>query len=190
MPADVLRDGTRPAPILVICLGLQLALDESEEDGRPSRRARPRPRAAVRSRSSASRASLGSGRAVGRGPYWFATRTNCEPIRRWPRARGTPPSSITCASVGVQFHPEKTALPPTFLERCLFRALIPRLDVAVGRVVKACASASCSRRRRSGRARRRVLGRRCGRARLPRIFRDVTSSGCRVAVAARVGPST
>jgi imidazole glycerol-phosphate synthase subunit HisH len=108
--------------ILGICLGLQLALDESEEDG------------------GVAGLGLVSGRAVrlqdGRIPrigwapvdpggetYWFAHSYAAETPAMTATSEGVAAVVESGSFVGVQFHPEKSgAAGARFLERCLSRA--------------------------------------------------------------------
>jgi imidazole glycerol phosphate synthase glutamine amidotransferase subunit len=109
-------------PILGICLGLQLALDETEEDGGV--------------------VGLGflPGRAVqlrvGRVPRigWAVVEPECEAYyfahsfaAETPKATSTSEGLVAAAEhgsfLGVQFHPEKSGAAGTrYLERCLSRA--------------------------------------------------------------------
>ena len=109
-------------PILGICLGLQLALDESEEDG------------------GVAGLGLAPGRAVqlrdGRIPrigwatldpggetFWFAHSYAAETPAATATSEGLTAVVEHGSFVGVQFHPEKSgAAGGRFLERCLSRA--------------------------------------------------------------------
>ena len=109
------------APTLGICLGLQLALDESEEDG------------------GVSGLGLISGRAVrlrqGRIPrigwapveplgeaYYFAHSYAAETSAATAHSEGLVAEVRTDAFTGVQFHPEKSAAAGArYLARCLSR---------------------------------------------------------------------
>ena len=94
-------------PMLGICLGLQLALEESEEDGGvdglgilPGR--------AVRLARAACRGSAGRGRAGGEA-YYFAHSYAAEtPCRDGVVRRASSPRRARGAFLGVQFHPEKS----------------------------------------------------------------------------------
>lgn len=109
-------------PILGVCLGLQLALDESEEDG------------------GVAGLGLVAGRAVrlreGRVPrigwapvepngetYWFAHSYAAETDAAVATSEGIVAVVESGSFLGVQFHPEKSgAAGARFLERCLSRA--------------------------------------------------------------------
>jgi glutamine amidotransferase len=116
--ADVLRARTKP--ILGICLGLQLALESSEEDG------------------GVEGLGIVPGRAVrltdGRIPrigwayvedeaYWFAHSYVADSPAVTARSEGLAAVVEHGSFTGVQFHPEKSgAAGARFLERCLSRA--------------------------------------------------------------------
>jgi len=109
-------------PILGVCLGLQLALDESEEDG------------------GVAGLGLVAGRAVrlreGRVPrigwapvepngetYWFAHSYAAETDAAVATSEGIVAVVESGSFLGVQFHPEKSGeAGARFLERCLSRA--------------------------------------------------------------------
>jgi imidazole glycerol phosphate synthase glutamine amidotransferase subunit len=109
-------------PILGICLGLQLALDESEEDGgiaglglAPGRAVRLRngriPRIGW--------ASLDPGGET----FWFAHSYTAETPAATATSEGLTAVVEHGSFVGVQFHPEKSgAAGGRFLEQCLSRA--------------------------------------------------------------------
>jgi len=120
---DALRDrGAAGRPTLGICLGLQLALDETEEDG------------------GVAGLGLAPGRAVrlrnGRVPrigwatldpqgdtYWFAHSYAAESPAATATSEGLTAVVEHGAFVGVQFHPEKSgAAGARFLSACLSRA--------------------------------------------------------------------
>ena len=128
---DALRERAAAGrPVLGICLGLQIALDESEEDGgvagarprRGTRRAR-----AVRDRlaSDASRASAGPRlprRSSAGEAYWFAHSYAAETEAATATSEGLVAVVESGAFTGVQFHPEKSgAAGARYLERCLSR---------------------------------------------------------------------
>jgi len=109
-------------PILGICLGLQLALDESEEDGGvaglglvPGRAVRLRDGRVPR-----------IGWAVvepGDEAYWFAHSYAAETDTVTATSEGIAAVVEHGSFLGVQFHPEKSgAAGARFLERCLSRA--------------------------------------------------------------------
>ena len=113
---------SRGRPVLGICLGLQLALEESEEDGGvpglgllPGRAVRLRggrvPRigwAAVEPEGAA---------------YWFAHSYSAETEAATATSEGIVAEARAGSFVGVQHHPEKSgAAGARFLERCLSRA--------------------------------------------------------------------
>jgi imidazole glycerol-phosphate synthase subunit HisH len=119
----VLRDRHAAGrPILGICLGLQLALDESEEDG------------------GVAGLGLVPGRAVrlvaervprigwaevdpGGDAYWFAHSYAAETNATVAMSEGVAAIVEHGSFTGVQFHPEKSgAAGARFLERCLSRA--------------------------------------------------------------------
>jgi len=130
---------------LGICLGLQIALDESEEDGGtpglglvPGRAVRLRaervPRigwAAVEPLASP-KATRSSGRATAALPsslpasgeaYWFAHSYAAETDAATATSEGFVAVVEDGVFTGVQFHPEKSgAAGARFLERCLSRA--------------------------------------------------------------------
>jgi imidazole glycerol phosphate synthase glutamine amidotransferase subunit len=120
---DALRERAAAGrPVLGICLGLQIALDESEEDG------------------GVSGLGLAAGRAVrlrteriprigwatvdpGGEAYWFAHSYAAETEAATATSEGLVAVVENGAFTGVQFHPEKSgAAGARFLERCLSRA--------------------------------------------------------------------
>jgi glutamine amidotransferase len=131
--ADVLRERHAAGkPILGICLGLQLALDESEEDGGveglgivPGRAVRLHgervPRigwAAVEPATSVSDVAL---RASGEA-YWFAHSYEAKTDATVATSEGHSAIVEHGSFTGVQFHPEKSgAAGARFLEQCLSR---------------------------------------------------------------------
>jgi imidazole glycerol phosphate synthase glutamine amidotransferase subunit len=109
-------------PILGICLGLQLAVDESEEDGGvpglglvPGRAVRLRGGRIPR---------IGWAEVEPSGEaYWFAHSYAVETPATVATSEGVAAIVESGAFVGVQFHPEKSgAAGARFLERCLSRA--------------------------------------------------------------------
>jgi imidazole glycerol phosphate synthase glutamine amidotransferase subunit len=115
---EVLRARTKPT--LGICLGLQLALESSEEDGGvdglgivPGR--------AVRLRNG--RIPRIGWAYVGDEAYWFAHSYVAESPAVTATSEGLAAVVEHGSFTGVQFHPEKSgAAGARFLERCLSRA--------------------------------------------------------------------
>lgn len=120
--ADVLRERHGAGrPILGICLGLQLALDESEEDGGvaglglvPGRAVRLREGRVPR---------IGWARVEPSGAtYWFAHSYACETPAATATSEGFAAVVEHGSFTGVQFHPEKSGRAGArFLESCLSR---------------------------------------------------------------------
>ncbi len=115
---EALRARAR-GPTLGICLGLQLALEHSEEDGgvdgpRPPARPRtPSPRGA----RAADR--LGAGRPA-RDTFYFAHSFAADTSAATAWSEGYVAEARSGAFLGVQFHPEKSgAAGARYLERCL-----------------------------------------------------------------------
>ena len=109
-------------PILGICLGLQLALDETEEDGgvaglglAPGRAVRVRGGRVPR---------IGWAPIEGGGEtFWFAHSYAADTPAATATSEGLAAVVEHGSFVGVQFHPEKSgAAGARFLERCLSRA--------------------------------------------------------------------
>ena len=109
-------------PILGVCLGLQLALDESEEDGGvtglglvPGRAVRLREGRVPR---------IGWAPVVPGGEtYWFAHSYAAETDAAVATSEGIVAVVESGSFLGVQFHPEKSgAAGARFLENCLSRA--------------------------------------------------------------------
>ncbi len=120
---DALRERAAAGrPILGICLGLQLALDESEEDGGVAGLGLA-PGRAVRLRD-------GRVPRIGWAPvepdgetYWFAHSYAAETDAAVATSEGIVAVVESGAFLGVQFHPEKSgAAGARFIERCLSRA--------------------------------------------------------------------
>jgi imidazole glycerol phosphate synthase glutamine amidotransferase subunit len=107
---------------LGICLGLQLALDESEEDGGveglglvPGRAVRLRDGRVPR----IGWATVDPGSEA----YWFAHSYAAETDAATATSEGIPAVVEHGSFLGVQFHPEKSgAVGARFLEQCLSRA--------------------------------------------------------------------
>ena len=120
---DALRERAAAGrPILGVCLGLQLALDESEEDGGVAGLGLV-PGRAVRLRE-------GRVPRIGWAPvepsgetYWFAHSYAAETDAAVATSEGIVAIVESGSFLGVQFHPEKSgAAGQRFLERCLSRA--------------------------------------------------------------------
>jgi imidazole glycerol phosphate synthase glutamine amidotransferase subunit len=109
-------------PTLGICLGLQLALEETEEDGGvaglgilPGRAARIRGGRVPR----IGWAPVEPGGA----PFYFAHSYACTTPAATAWSEGLVAETRSGSFVGVQFHPEKSgAAGARYLERCLSRA--------------------------------------------------------------------
>jgi imidazole glycerol-phosphate synthase subunit HisH len=117
---DVLRARTKPT--LGICLGLQLALDHTDEDGGvdglalvPGRAVRVQAERVPR---------MGWARVEPDGEaYWFAHSYVADSPATTATSEGLAAIVEHGAFTGVQFHPEKSgAAGARFLERCLSRA--------------------------------------------------------------------
>jgi len=109
-------------PILGICLGLQLALDETEEDGGVAGLGLA-PGRAVRVRSGRV-PRIGWAPIDGGGEtFWFAHSYAADTPAATATSEGLAAVVEHGSFVGVQFHPEKSgAAGARFLERCLSRA--------------------------------------------------------------------
>jgi imidazole glycerol phosphate synthase glutamine amidotransferase subunit len=115
---DVLRARTKPT--LGICLGLQLALEESEEDGGVAGLGIV-PGRAVRLRDG--RVPRIGWAYVGGTAYWFAHSYVAESPAVTATSEGLAAIVEHGSFTGVQFHPEKSGpAGQRFLERCLSRA--------------------------------------------------------------------
>jgi imidazole glycerol phosphate synthase glutamine amidotransferase subunit len=115
---DVLRARTKPT--LGICLGLQLALESSEEDGGVDGLGLV-PGRAVRLRDG--RVPRIGWAYVGEEAYWFAHSYVAESPAVTACSEGLAAIVEHGSFTGVQFHPEKSgAAGARFLERCLSRA--------------------------------------------------------------------
>jgi imidazole glycerol-phosphate synthase subunit HisH len=109
-------------PILGVCLGLQLALDESEEDGGVAGLGLV-PGRAVRLRSERVPRIGWAPVQPGGEAYWFAHSYEAETDATVATSEGHAAIVEHGAFVGVQFHPEKSgAAGERFLQRCLSRA--------------------------------------------------------------------
>jgi imidazole glycerol phosphate synthase glutamine amidotransferase subunit len=120
---DALRERVRRGrPVLGICLGLQLALEESEEDG-GVRGLGLVPGRAVRLREGrVPRIGWASVEPEG-AAYWFAHSYAAETDAATATSEGVVAEARAGSFVGVQYHPEKSgAAGARFLERCLSRA--------------------------------------------------------------------
>jgi imidazole glycerol phosphate synthase glutamine amidotransferase subunit len=106
---------------LGICLGLQLALEESEEDGGvaglglvPGRATRLREGRVPR---------IGWAEVDGHGTFWFAHSYAADTPAATARSEGVAAVVEFGSFLGVQFHPERSGpAGARFLERCLSRA--------------------------------------------------------------------
>ena len=180
--------------ILGICLGLQLALDESEEDGGvaglglvPGRAVRlqggrvPRigwahvePLASLKATRSSGRATAALHRRFQPAARRTGSRTPTQPRRprRPPRARASPPSSSRARSPACSSIPRRAA--PRV--RASWSNASPALDPVPRRGGRARRQGrqvpGPARRRRSRRARRGVFRRGRRRARVPRYLGD------------------
>jgi glutamine amidotransferase len=119
--ADVLRERhARGAPILGICLGLQLALERTEEDGGVEGLGIVPGRAV---RLQAERVPRIGWADVDGEAYWFAHSYAAESPATVSTSEGVAAIVEHGSFTGVQFHPEKSgAAGARFLERCLSRA--------------------------------------------------------------------
>jgi imidazole glycerol phosphate synthase glutamine amidotransferase subunit len=109
-------------PILGICLGLQLALDESEEDGGVEGLGLV-PGRAVRLQSGRVPRIGWSVVDPGAQAYWFAHSYAAETEATVATSEGVAAIVEHGSFTGVQFHPEKSgAAGARFLEQCLSRA--------------------------------------------------------------------
>jgi imidazole glycerol phosphate synthase glutamine amidotransferase subunit len=120
---DALRErATAGRPILGICLGLQLALDETEEDGGVAGLGLV-PGRAVRLREGRVPRIGWAPVEPGGDAYWFAHSYAAETAAATATSEGLTAVVESGGFLGVQFHPEKSgAAGARFLERCLSRA--------------------------------------------------------------------
>lgn len=121
--ADVLRarvaDGRA---VLGICLGAQIALDESEEDGGTAGLGLVPGRAVRLQAERVPRIGWASVDPGGE-TYWFAHSYACETDATVATSEGHAAIIESGSFLGVQFHPEKSgAAGARFLESCLSRA--------------------------------------------------------------------
>jgi imidazole glycerol phosphate synthase glutamine amidotransferase subunit len=112
----------RGAPTLGICLGLQLALEGSDEDGGVEGLA-ILPGRAVRLRSGRVPRIGWASVEPGGEAYYFAHSFAAETSAATARSEGVVAEARLGNFLGVQFHPEKSAVAGSrYLERCLSRA--------------------------------------------------------------------
>ena len=113
---------TRRGPILGICLGLHLALEESEEDGGVSGLALVPGRAVRLTNGRVPRIGWAAVEPAGEA-FWFAHSYAAETPAATARSEGLVAEVRHGSFLGVQFHPEKSgAAGVRWLERCLSRA--------------------------------------------------------------------
>ena len=119
---DVLRERVADGrPVLGICLGLQIALDESEEDGGVAGLGLVAGRT-VRLRAERVPRIGWAPVEPGGETYWFAHSYACETDATVATSEGLAAIVLDGAFTGVQFHPEKSgAAGARFLEQCLSR---------------------------------------------------------------------
>ena len=121
--ADVLRERVASGrAVLGICLGLQIALDESEEDGGVAGLGLVRGRAVRLQAKRVPRIGWAPVEPGGE-TYWFAHSYECKTDATVATSEGHAAVVEHGSFVGVQFHPEKSgAAGARFLESCLSRA--------------------------------------------------------------------
>jgi glutamine amidotransferase len=121
--ADVLRERHAAGrPILGICLGLQLALEESEEDGGTPGLGIVPGRAVRLQGERVPRIGWAPVEPTGEA-YWFAHSYAAESPATVATSEGHAAIVEHGSFTGVQFHPEKSgAAGARFLEQCLSRA--------------------------------------------------------------------
>ena len=109
-------------PILGICLGLQLALDATEEDG-GVRGLGLLPGRAVRLREGRVPRIGWAAVEPGHETFYFAHSYAAETTAATAHSEGVVATAVAGSFLGVQFHPEKSgAAGARFLQACLFRA--------------------------------------------------------------------
>jgi imidazole glycerol phosphate synthase glutamine amidotransferase subunit len=109
-------------PILGICLGLQLALDETEEDG-GVRGLGLLPGRALRLREGRVPRIGWAGVEPGRDTFYFAHSYAAQTPAATAHSEGVVAVAAAGSFLGVQFHPEKSgAAGARFLQECLSRA--------------------------------------------------------------------
>ena len=109
-------------PILGICLGLQLALEHSDEDGGVDGLGLVPGRAVRLTEGRVPRIGWAQVEPEGE-TYWFAHSYAAETPAATAMSEGVAAIVETGSFLGVQFHPEKSgAAGARFLERCLSRA--------------------------------------------------------------------
>jgi imidazole glycerol-phosphate synthase subunit HisH len=117
---EVLRARTKPT--LGICLGLQLALEESEEDGGVDGLALVPGRAVRVQAERVPRIGWAKVEPAGEA-YWFAHSYVAESPATVATSEGLAAIVEHGSFTGVQFHPEKSGIAGArFLEQCLSRA--------------------------------------------------------------------
>ena len=109
----------RPGPTLAICLGLQLALEWSEEDGGGAGLGLLPGRAVRLTDGRVPRIGWASVEPGGE-TYWFAHSYAAETPAATTRSEGVVAEARSGAFVGCQFHPERSGPAGLrYLERCL-----------------------------------------------------------------------
>ena len=119
---DVLRERVAEGrPVLGICLGLQIALDESEEDGGVAGLGLVHGRTVRLRAERVPRIGWAPVEPSGE-TYWFAHSYACETDATVATSEGFAAIVRDGSFTGVQFHPEKSgAAGARFLESCLSR---------------------------------------------------------------------
>ena len=117
----LLERAAKGRPTLGICLGLQLALDETEEDGGVAGLGLVPGRAVRLQGERVPRIGWANVEPAGEA-FWFAHSYAAETPTATATSEGVVAVAEHEAFVGVQFHPEKSgAAGARFLERCLSR---------------------------------------------------------------------